>query len=374
MAGWTIGNRAYIGEHTDAFLSPSKKGYACYERTVVRPVFLSFVDADFSCFEGFLKLIDVTGLTGCAYLDEDSKYKYPIGDELKKNSISNSFIEGFYNRHKKTLQDDQASIKLFYEWFVEGKQPLINNLHPDFKDDMPFPSVFLSQKDLQYKPRNKEEEKLYIDAYKLFTDLKIHLSGVTLEPIFNSAPIIDKAYETVMETGCKEILSGDKHKHSKCVESLSLSNLWKASRKVVFVARQCSSLPALCYLEMIDLIEDEHEFRKCSHCGELFIPVHEREIFCNRIAPEFKPQGRLTTAEEWKSIFKKTCKKIGPQKKHNNGLSPEDREIIKKDKRFRSRLDYLKKTGNDGEYKKVLRNFNKWRNGGSNHGKKKLKG
>ena len=336
MNGWTILNRAYVGEHTDIFLSPSKKGYDCYERTVISPVFLPFVDADLSSYEGFLKLIDITGLTGFAYLDEDVNYKYPLGDELKKTSLSKGYIELFYNRHKNTLQNEQASVRLFHQWFIEGNQPLINNLHPDFIDD-----------------------------------LKIHLSRVTLEPIFNPAPILDKVSETIMKVGFREILSGDKKKLSKCVESLTPSALRKASRKSVSTIRNCSTLPALCYLEMIDLIDYDAELRKCSHCGKLFVPAHDSEIFCNRLAPEFQPQGRLTTAEVWKSVSKKSCKKIGPQNKFNKSLSPEDRERIKQDKRFRSRLDYLKKIGSDDEYKKELRKFNKWKKeGGSAHGKK----
>lgn len=47
-------------------------------------------------------------------------------------------------------------------------------------------------------------------------------------------------------------------------------------------------------------------------------------------------------------------------------------ERIKQDKRFRSRLDYLKKIGSDDEYKKELRKFNKWKKeGGSDRGNKK---
>ena len=318
-----VEGKAYEGWYIDVVGIPAKNGINLRHGVIHAPVFIDYMQANFSSYEGFLSLIVKVGLKGFAYLDQDSDYKFPLDEELKKIymreykqwNLSDSFLKQFYVRNKERMQKDQNAVKLFYKWY--------------YKKDMPV-------------------RKPFKDAVQLDESQTKHLASISLS--YNPS-------------------SGQLNHH-------------------------CRTLPGRCYLELIELIRDKKELKTCAYCGELFVSHDARELYCDRptdrrllhdpidrtLPTDFLyvkgyESSRIENIDRLKSLLDryKSCKDAGALKKYLESKSPEDRELIRQKKQFQNRLLYLNKIGNDVEYKKVLRDFNKWTKEVS-HGKTKRKG
>ncbi|MCC6543096.1 MAG: hypothetical protein IT392_01165 [Nitrospirae bacterium] len=318
-----IEEKSYEGWYIDVIPVPAKNGFSLRHGVVHAPVFLDFMKADLSSYEGFQVITEKVGLNVFAYLDQDSDYKFPLDKQLKdiymreynQWNFSESFIKQFYERNKERMQEDQDAVKLFYKWY--------------YKKDMPVRKPF---KDVRLLDESQSK----------------HLASISLS--YNPS-------------------SGQLNYH-------------------------CRTLPGRCYIELIELIRDKKEIKTCAYCGELFVSHDAREIYCDRptdrlllhdpadrtLPADFLhvkgyESSRTENIDRLKSLLKryKSCKDAGAQKKYIESKSPEEKELIRQKKQFQNRLLYLKEIGNDVEYKKVLREFNKWQKEVS-HGKTKLKG
>lgn len=318
-----IEGKAYEGWYIDTIPIQAKNGFNLRHGVIHVPVFIDYMQADFSSHEGFISLISKVGLNGFRYLDYDSDYRFPLDKQLKELymreykqwNLSESYVKQFYERNKGHLIEDQKAVKLFHEWYYEGNMP----------------------------------------ARKPFDKVRLLSESVT--------------------------------QHLAYI-SLSHTSSWELSYN-------CRTLPGRCYLELIQLIQDKKELKACAHCGELFVSHDAREIYCDRPIERVLLQddrelpdvflyvkgyesSRTENIVRLKKLFPhyKSCKNAGAQKRYVESKSPEEREIFRQKKKYQNRLLYLKEIGNDVEYKKVLKEYNKWgkqlkEKGGITHGKKR---
>lgn len=340
---------AYKAVYQDVILIPDATGgYKLKDGWSVSPFYPIFLEADISTFEGFQRFITEAGLRWFTYLD-GKDVKYSLGDTLKElmrrprkdRVMSVSYLKRFHERVKDRLQDEQEVIKLFHLWFIEGKQP---HLHRG--DGKAYPAFWVYQNQITgypFKPKNKDEEKIFEAVRRIETALDTHLKSVHLYSRMNVhwAVTFDPAKQS--------------------------------PRDFLSVRFEPQSFPAVCYLEMLAMIEDGKKARKCALCGRLFIASHDREIFCNR-----RPPG-LDLNRPWEEIRDLTCKDVGPQERFWKNKSKEDIERIREKKSWQNRLLYLKKTGQKDEYDKKMKEFELWQTGirkskGGSHGKKTRKG
>ena len=127
-----IEGKAYEGWYVDVVGIPAKNGVNLRHGVIHAPVFIDYMQADFSSYEGFLSLIVKVGLNGLTYLDQDSDYKFPLDKQLKEIymreykqwNLSESFIKQFYERNKERMQEDQNAVKLFYKWHYKKNMPV----------------------------------------------------------------------------------------------------------------------------------------------------------------------------------------------------------------------------------------------------------
>lgn len=313
-----IEGKSYEGWYVDVIPVPAKNGFNLRHGVIHVPVFIDFMKADFSSYEGFRAFVGKVGLNGLTYLDQDSNYRFPLDKELKgiymreykQWFLSESFVRQFYERNQTHLQDDQNAVKLFHDWY--------------YKKDMPVRKNF---KDVRLLDESQTK----------------HLASISL--LYNPS-------------------SGQLNHH-------------------------CRTIPGRCYLELIELNRDKKELKTCAYCGELFVSHDARELYCDRptdrlllhdpidrtLPPDFLhvkgyESSRTDNIDRLKSLLNryKSCKDAGAQKRYIESKSPEEKELIRQKKQFQNRLLYLKEIGNDVEYKKVLREFNKWQKEVS-HGK-----
>lgn len=336
-----IQGRAYDDYYLDVIPILSNGRYKLIMGFIHSPVFPEFIEADFSSYEGFQSFISNNGITTLTYLDKGSGHKFPLVEELKKIQmreykewfLSKDYIQKFYDRNKECLQEDQDAVKLFHKWFFKGNAPIIKNTG----------SKILNLYSIYYngnRLRNTEDDNNYQNLILLDRSLNKHISYIN-------------HYLNIQSSGAFGLI------------------------------RDCKTLPAHCYLEMIELTEDKKELKQCAHCGKLFASHHEKEIYCDRpinkaLLNDYQKIKGYTSIGTGNTIqclpgHYKSCKNAGAQKRYIESKSPEEKELIRQKKQFQNRLLYLKEIGNDVEYKKVLREFSKWQKEGS-HGKAKRKG
>lgn len=260
------------------------------KRLIEGPLFPFFIKADFQTYEGFRDFSDWVGINGFTYLDDP---QWNVSRELdrieegKLKEIPDSYLRKFYDRIRDKLVDEQTAMRLFH-------------------------SVSMGRYINEKKPSRALVEKV-VD--RISNALGRHLSCI----------------EVTLRT-----------------EPRGFMGLFR--NKVLGWEFSCKTLPARCYLEMIDLISDKKKVQECGYCGEVFIPSRKNEEFCNRFAPGYRQPGK-----------ERTCKQVGPQKRFFLGKNRNERAWMKEKKKFQNRLYYLEKKGRKDEHKKVMAEFQRWK-------------
>lgn len=271
-----------------AFKVSKKKGMLTpVDRYIDGPIFPSFILADLSTYEGFIDFVEWVGIAGFIYLDEPN-WINTISNNLERvrigelKTISDSYIQKFYERIRTNLLTEQEIMTIFYGLYFYSsnrKSPFDRYPHDTF-------------------------DMLYRNVSRHLALVKV----IAQQPaIFNS----------------------NDFRKNKITWSFSYE-----------------SLPARCYMEMIDMIDNKEKVKECAYCGEIFIPSRKNEIFCNRLAP-----GHRRPGEE------RTCKQLGPLNKFEE-VNTGYRKLYK---RYQNRLAYLKKRGENKEYKRTFAEFQSWK-------------
>ena len=319
-----------------------KKGW-WQHREVSGIIYPSILKADFSNLEGFKRIIEEFGIEGFSYLDEKKgiKNEYSLGQELirfrkEKRPLPDHFIKKVYDRIKEHLLQEQTSIKLFHEWFMKGNHPIIHQIPRSYmefgkpvKDSICVPALTMTF-EKRWKPKNEKEKGVIKEMEKVLEALHRHV-GFMQATLYTNAPSV-------------RMIEMRDHPHHKAVHKTWFN----------FRCRYLS-IPARCYAEMIDIIEDRKEVKYCELCGSEFIPSRKNEKYCNRWS--------LNT---YQLPFdkRKTCKKEGPEEKFKRKNLNRRKEY----KKLKNRSDYLNRKGEDKgwtkerkkELKKVEAELNQW--------------
>lgn len=308
-----------------------------YRKMVVGPVYPLFLQTNLSNHEGFMRCVEQIGIDGFCYLDEDTGFKFPLSKEIdrvlqigdvikeeelgKEKKLAKSYLENFYKRNRDRLLGEQNVMKLFHQWVVKGKyRPSLQNIQgPVDQSHLKAYPGFL--------PLDRGDS-----VSQIIGTIRYHFSKVCLELVVEPNPQENKRFR------------GTDY------------------RRFFQLDFSYSTLPALCYMEMFDLAEDEKELRECALCGKEFVATHDREKYCLNPAPGYNAP-------------KKSCRKIGPQTMYWKNKPEKELDRMRQKKRFQSSLSYLKRRGRDKEYREVETEFKRWQKmtqqkKGVSHGKK----
>lgn len=306
-----------------------------WDRVVWGPIFPVFVKADFSTLGGFLDFIGFVGINGLTYLD-DAKWREIVEMDLERKKLARlldiakpnianekrlqaSYIESFYKRTQKRLIKEQNDMRFFCSFWLRKQFPM-ERLKTDMIEEAIDRSVDTMNQHLSgvrleikyvYSPANKGDERYRIAYSKR--------EGYSLRDYFS------------------DIFKSGNRNHER------------PQRKKPYWYFHYETLPARCYMEMLDILQDDKEVKSCAYCGEIFIPNRKNEEFCKRLAPGYRG-----------SKESRTCKQIGPQRRFQKDKSQEELERIRKRKQFQNRLIYLKKKGKRKEYLIVTTEFDRW--------------
>lgn len=292
------------------------------------PVFPYFLEVDFLNYESFSKFINLFGIEGFELFD--SRERYSLKEELQKikqkpHAIKSQYVKNLLKTIKKEMVKEQALMYTFGKRFVKDF-PQLNNI-----------------------------KELEISEHELIQNANKHLDfkcRIFILPML----ITTGSYVSAIKDQGKETYS-------------------------------YPSILARCYRELIHLIQYEEKILRCKNCQKFFITSKSNEYYCDRIDPdkmeeldkvwmdirkahrnliekEGEPDGaewdQILTDEEKKRINLLTCKKVGSQKKWKESLTLEQREFVKKKKRWFSKLYYLKEKHRDEEYRQAKEEFEQW--------------
>jgi|SRR3972149_302612 len=282
------------------------------------PIFPMFIKADFATFDGFLEFTSRVGIDGLIFLDDES-WRKTISDDLKRKKINSltevsnenripvSYIKKFYERIQGRLLEEQNYMSSFSSFSLDG---------------IPLQLALIE---------------------RLMNALEGHLSSVRLGVNFGHSSDNEGneryrlIYSQKNEYSIRDYYFDFMSKSKKNKSPQIIKPYWFF---------HFGTLPARCYMEMIDIMQDNKEIRYCAYCKEIFIPHRKNEEFCRRFAPEQHSRGP------------RTCKQVGPQSRFQKMV---DKNMLSKKKRFQNRLNYLKKTGRMDEYRRVMKAFEKWK-------------
>lgn len=322
------------------------------------PIFPYIIDADFSSYEGFRKFTNLFGLQGFAKLSKNLESILNIA-KSKQEPISRSALKGVFKEIRLDLKKEQRGITLFFETYKQG----------------------LSNKDfvvLTSDQANMTKEAV-IAADKsiasIDTKLRINRNGRSItsgESIFTAKDLIDINY---LRDEQNDI---DKLQDSKVTDLYEDKNIYP-------------TIFSRCYLEIKHLIKDNKEIKKCLNCGMTFVPSRANEAYCSRLDPKVAERLRIDTKANAMAVkgssnkdvplnlgldnfnfyritsnLYKTCKKLGPRKKWESGLSGKKLEFVSERKKKLNRLTYLKKKLEAGkleeaDYQKALSEYEDWK-------------
>lgn len=322
------------------------------------PIFPVFLETDFTTYKGWRYFVEDFGLEGFAKLDKREDDSFPLRKELKKirNGKSRTFAQGYmekaYEGIRRRLIHEQETMKMFHSWFMENKQPKVKVK----QHESPIPATSAIVMAIEGE-RISIDKEITASFRRIYDALEKAIEGISLELIMQKFP--PRFFK-----GNK--LFGQTPSANKTISADLVERKW-FSPKLVF-----DSHITRCYLEMIEAIEDEVEIIACDNCKRLFIPSRKNEIFCSRPAPTRHTQKRskkskYTPTKNFADLVayvnRKTCKEIGPQLKFKEKLKKENKtEWFAQRKRYLNRLYYLKRKGDNIEYRKAQKVYKQWEN------------
>lgn len=298
---------------------------------IAGPIFPHFLRADFSKYEGFRHFTEDFGLDAFAKLDSSA---YSLANELGRirsgelKAMAGHYLEKAFDRMKAGILNEQRVMRVFHEWFVKGNYPRFpeKSNGKRIKLSITYAMALLRPQgaDGEFQLRLlKQMGKQYQTFMEMFREiddaLKQHLSQIRIKPSYALIPILE-------------------HIDGELV----------GPKQVGWIYEYDSIFPR-CYMEMLDLIEDEAELKACANCGEVFFPSRKDELFCSRLAPQQRT---------WKKRGRRTCKELGPEIRYRKKLIREGKwDLHEQKKRLLNRLNYQKRLGNRDEYEKLRREY-----------------
>jgi hypothetical protein len=329
---------------------PTQNGapYFLTRHDVRGPVFPVFASADLSTLDGFLACVAQLGLDGFAFLDET--HRSPFRDTIaralqeKHGLLAPVALKHFYDRIREPLATEQTLVKRFQSWFVEGAQPTVKRppkaLRVLGEDHVPVVGAALAGASLGYfPPKGSVIQRDVYAARELLGSIERHLSQVSLTLSAHHSLTATTALRVTRPGTPLGILYSE-------TERTATGRKRRAVQRgmPLGILRVCPTVPARCYLEMLDLLADQREVKRCTHCDRPFVRSDPRGTLCEGIAPEYLTDWRKGTLST-NALLKKTCKVIGPQVRFWETKTKTELADLEQKKQYQNRLAYLKRTG-----------------------------